>query len=129
MQSRRRHYVNTKGMAKSPELLGFSPSFKALWRQYVCAAAWTGRAFEITPQEFDALVKAPCHYCGSPPANLTKWKVRGVFAYNGIDRVDNAAGYVAGNLVPCCKFCNSMKSRLTPAEFISHARRVVAFQT
>jgi hypothetical protein len=127
MQARRKHYVNTKGLAKSPELNGFSPSFKCLWRQYLCAAEWAGRKLEISPQEFDRLVKEDCRYCGSPPSNPTKWKVAGAFLYNGIDRVDNAQGYVSGNLVAACKTCNSMKSRLKTDEFLAHVQKVAAF--
>jgi hypothetical protein len=128
MQARKKHYVNTKGLAKRPELSGFSPSFRCLWRQYLCAAEWAGRKLEITPDEFADLIKKDCHYCGLPPSNPTKWKTSGGFLYNGIDRVDNSQGYVSGNLVAACKHCNSMKSRMTTGEFLAHVGRISAFQ-
>lgn len=38
--------------------------------------------------------------------------------YNGVDRKDNAKGYVTGNCLPCCWPCNYAKgSRYTYEQF------------
>ena len=47
-------------------------------------------AFNITKEEFYALTKQPCKYCGD------------LQDYNGIDRVDSTLGYYIDNCVPCC---------------------------
>jgi hypothetical protein len=47
-------------------------------------------------------------YCHYPP--------RGGF--NGIDRVDNSKGYILGNCVPCCSWCNRAKADGTLAKFM-----------
>ena len=44
-------------------------------------------------------------------------------AYNGIDRKDNALGYVEGNVVSCCKFCQYAKRDLPYEEFVAHLAR------
>lgn len=52
---------------------------------------------------------APCHYCGG---KLGKRCPTG-----GLDRIDNAIGYVKGNVLPCCGVCNMTRgTRFTVAE-------------
>lgn len=41
------------------------------------------------------LMLSNCYYCGEEGL--------------GIDRIDSKIGYVKGNVVPCCKECNTMK--------------------
>ncbi len=36
---------------------------------------------------------------------------------NGIDRINSNIGYIEGNIVPCCKHCNSAKNTMTESEF------------
>lgn len=43
-----------------------------------------------------------CHYCSGP---LPETKV-------GLDRLDNYKGYHLDNVVPCCRYCNQMKSNI-----------------
>lgn len=75
--------------------------------------------FSLSREEFYALVKLPCHYCGSPPQNkIRRPRVygRAVFRYQGIDRKDNARGYTTDNVVPCCGRCNWLKSDILSYE-------------
>jgi hypothetical protein len=44
-----------------------------------------------------------------PPAMQCTNGSRGIYTYNGIDRVDNSKGYTPENTVPCCKICNKIK--------------------
>lgn len=53
---------------------------------------------------------------------------RHAFVYNGIDRVNNAKGYVTGNVVSCCKNCNLMKKNMSADAFIAHVRRIASYQ-
>lgn len=56
-----------------------------------------------------ALIGSPCFYSGvhEPDVHAT-----------GIDRVDSASGYVAGNVVPCNGFVNLMKGGMDVWEFV-----------
>ncbi len=71
----------------------------ALYMRYQAGAAKRGYAFELSIEQARVMFSAPCMYCHYPP--------RGEF--NGIDRVDNAKGYLPENCVPCCKWCNRAK--------------------
>ena len=57
------------------------------------------------------LQKGVCHYCGEkfPPGELTM---------DHIVPVARGGRSVKGNIVPCCKDCNSEKKYWTPAELI-----------
>lgn len=69
--------------------------------------------FELTPAEFEKLVMAPCHYCGTLPEVVA-----------GVDRKNSDLGYIKGNILPCCGQCNFAKSDTTYEEFLSWIRRV-----
>jgi hypothetical protein len=73
---------------------------------------WTfdGPHREVLRKFYDA----PCHYCG-----------REVEQRLGLDRVDNAKGYVPGNVVQCCTACNLMKASHSVDEWTVHMERVL----
>lgn len=74
---------------------------------------------------YTRLVTAPCFYCGQLPQQTPHgvW-MRGLdLKRNGIDRVNNAVGYVPGNCVSCCTSCNREKRAQTQAEFLENTRR------
>jgi hypothetical protein len=91
-----------------------------LYGSYRGKAKVAHRSFEISKEAFASLVSQNCDYCGRPPSQ----KVTSVlpahpeFVYNGIDRIDNAKGYVDGNVVPCCGPCNDMKCDKSREEFL-----------
>ena len=70
-------------------------------------------AFDLNIEQFAALIKQGCTYCGEVGVNG-----QSNLKYNGIDRVDNFLGYTADNSVPCCKYCNQMKSDTSLEKFI-----------
>lgn len=72
-----------------------------------------GLAYKLSREQFMSFWQKPCTYCGD------------VIETIGLDRVDNAKGYVMGNVVPCCGVCNSMKSNKTIEEFLARCRRIV----
>jgi hypothetical protein len=83
--------------------------------------------FNITKDEARYISQLPCHYCGNPPRNRIKSKMRrmiGDFVYSGIDRVDNTRGYVMDNIVPCCEVCNWMKRDFSGTEFMQHIKKI-----
>ena len=50
-----------------------------------------------------------CHYCGGPVA-WSKYDLNGNGNRYNLDRKNKLRGYVKGNLVVCCKRCNTAKS-------------------
>ena len=86
-------------------------NFRAALRSYRNHAKDRNIEWALTRASARAIMEMNCHYCGSPPANVYRNVDSGAeFFYNGIDRVDSSAGYVEGNVVPCCKMCNVAKS-------------------
>lgn len=90
-----------------------------LYNQYKKGSIKRGYKFDLTLNEFNKIIKQNCYYCGSEPKQKYHKKgMRYSVIYNGIDRQDNNIGYILGNCVPCCKFCNLAKSRFNLDEFI-----------
>jgi hypothetical protein len=91
---------------------------KHLYYLYGYKSAKRGLKFELTLEEFSNLTKSPCYYCGAEPSQVKKYKkANGNYIYNGIDRFDNAKGYIKDNCVPCCKQCNTAKMEMSADEF------------
>jgi hypothetical protein len=53
-------------------------------------------------EEYEKIAKNPCHYCNDEFGEATR-------AGGGLDRLDNSIGYMKGNVVSCCRICNSLK--------------------
>ena len=97
-----------------------------LFLSYKKRAQYSGLDFKLEKERFVQIVSLDCHYCGDAPANQRRSRAqnRKKLFYSGIDRVDNNQGYIEGNVVPCCKTCNYMKSNNTIDQFISHVQKV-----
>ena len=74
--------------------------------------------FNISYDEYEALVKLPCHYCGII-------QERG---FNGIDRRNSSIGYIIENSVSCCPMCNYMKGPLTESIFLNRVEHILTHQ-
>lgn len=72
----------------------------------------------LTKEEYFELIQKSCSYCNYYNEE----------EINGIDRVDNAKGYILENCIPCCKHCNRMKHILHPVFFIGKAKLITNFQ-
>ena len=81
--------------------------------------------FKLTKKNFEVLLFNNCYYCGCEPINIYKPKDGHDYYYNGIDRVNNTAGYELNNVVTCCGKCNIMKNDNNKDEFINHLRKIV----
>lgn len=79
-------------------------------------------SWDLTTTEFTALIEADCWYCGAAPQERTL--AGKTIVYNGIDRLDNAEGYRADNVVSCCSWCNQAKSTMNLDDFLAWVRRV-----
>ena len=99
-----------------------------------------GHAWELSKEEFRKLIKKDCYYCGNKPLNLLDRRTRkrngkiyknnsnGTLLYNGVDRKDNFKGYTKTNVVPCCKICNGMKSKMGEKEFLKQIKKIHNFK-
>lgn len=98
----------------------------ALYWIYQNNARQRGYAFELSRDDFAELIKQNCYICGGPPSNLrTSAKTGAKVRYNGIDRVDNSLGYMAGNVMPCCRACNQVKGQLSLTDLKNHIERML----
>lgn len=102
-------------------------SFNNLYGQYRATAKKLNREFSLTKEQFRALTKRPCHYCGTPPAQ-EHCAGYGAYRYNGIDRVDNEKGYTPQNSTTCCFRCNRAKGTSTAEEFTNWLNALVVFR-
>ncbi len=103
-----------------------------IYKNYKGAAKRKGREFNLTKDEFNALIVSNCHYCNARPNNIPS-KLNKIsdntFRYNGIDRVNNQIGYVLNNCVPCCTICNYGKDDLSYQEFQNWIDNLVKYKT
>lgn len=100
---------------------------KRVLRSYRESAQRRGLPWALSERLFDRLTGANCAYCGSPPSRARyAGSNSGVFVYNGIDRIDNARGYSADNVVACCTICNNAKMDMSVGEFKAWIARLVA---
>jgi hypothetical protein len=83
---------------------------------------------DISFEYFKVICKLNCKYCGLMPSTEYKYN-GGTFKYNGLDRVNSLEAHTVKNVVPCCIQCNTAKSNRSPEEFISHAKRILDYQS
>lgn len=68
----------------------------------------------LSKEQIAELFTMPCVYCNKE-SDLLEYK-----GGTGIDRLDNEKGYIEGNCVPSCCFCNICKNERTLDEFKQH---------
>lgn len=95
-----------------------------LYATYRQSAKTRKITFELTKEQFHALIEQSCYICGSDPAKSTRKHGPDRVPFGGVDRIDNTLGYIEGNVRPCCKLCNVAKHELTIPEFIEHVKKM-----
>jgi transposase len=100
----------------------------AVWVRIRCqiesGARLRGLDMNLTNAQLKYVCALPCAYCDSPAMNKLKGRKAGrsttetIHSYSGIDRVDSKKGYIPGNVLPCCRFCNRAKSNASLKEFL-----------
>lgn len=108
----------------------FSAVINGVYYSSKYGAKRMGRDFELSKEEVANMITSPCVYCGviggrevaTGQFRQHTWQV------NGIDRIDNALGYVHGNVAPCCERCNKFKHVLSVEDFLNHVKRIYEFQ-
>ena len=96
-----------------------SISIAELWRCIQKNAYARGLLFTITESDFEKCAIQPCYYCGF--SSMTR--------LNGIDRIDNNKGYIAGNCLSCCTMCNIIKNVQHPLEFLDKVDAIYNYYT
>ena len=101
---------NKKRVAMYDKRRAKTPAGK--WKEYRSNAKVRSLSFELTFDQFMLFWQKPCHYCGDP------------IETSGLDRIDNALGYVIANVQPCCTTCNMAKKKRDAAAYIAHCVKV-----
>lgn len=57
----------------------------------------------LTFEEYSSMLNKPCYYCEDKLGTTESYG-------SGLDRLDNERGYYPDNVVPCCKYCNSLRN-------------------
>ena len=91
-------------------------TLRGLWRRYRQSANRYDRDFNLTMEEFEKIVTQPCLYCGDEEE---RWR--------GVDRFDNSKGYIKGNCVPCCTWCNYIKRDRSVEEFFHQITKIYEY--
>jgi hypothetical protein len=84
---------------------------KEKYRKYKYRAKKKKIEFSLTFPEFKDIICNSCKYCGSIE-KLT------------VDRVVNSSGYIKGNCVSCCVYCNSGKRNNLCDDFMKWIEKV-----
>jgi len=95
--------------------------------QYKKWALYKKVPFELLEEEFCQLIFQNCHYCGIEPSNTYNHfsrKDKFSIKYNGIDKIIPKLGYIAENVVTCCKRCNTAKNDMSTDDFFKLIERI-----
>jgi hypothetical protein len=107
----------------------FETGINRVFSSYKRKASLSGKEFTITREEFGSLITGNCQYCGTEPGNeLKRLKSKKLqIKYNGIDRFDTSKGYIPGNCVSCCYYCNHAKADLSFDQWVNHLKRICSY--
>lgn len=88
------------------------------------------KEFNLSREEFVTLIFSNCYYCGRQASNELKRpkSKKTQIKYNGVDRFDTSKGYVSGNCVSCCWYCNKSKGDLSFDQWIDHLKLICSYQ-
>jgi hypothetical protein len=105
-------------------------ALNGLMATYKFQASKKDITFNLSKDDFVRLTSGLCHYCGVKPSNRYKHtcRTKGIYLYNGIDRLNNLIGYEPENCTSCCTRCNHAKHTMSREEFISLAYKIAACQ-
>lgn len=82
------------------------------FKRYKKRAEKKGLDFELSIDFFEKNFNSNCYWCGE--------KIKGI----GVDRIDSSKGYIFGNVVVSCRFCNFLKFTYSKKEFIRKCKLI-----
>lgn len=86
------------------------PYEKQKWYSYRGSAKQRGIKWNLTFEQFSAILLASCHYCGAVGGS--------------VDRKDSLKDYSPNNILPSCRPCNRMKSVFSYDFFIAKCAEI-----
>lgn len=100
-------------------------AFNSLFTRYKRSAKKRDIEWYLTKEQMKSITKQRCFYCDANPSSEIDGKgLNGKYIYNGIDRLNNDIGYIYGNVVACCKYCNFAKRDRSLKDFMLWIRSV-----
>ena len=87
----------------------YALSVKGHYKHLKNSAKNRGLLVTISFSEFAKLNSLPCYYCGGELPKVG----------SGVDRIDSSLGYISGNVLPCCEWCNKAKGVRSVEEFFT----------
>lgn len=99
---------NSKKMCQLKYLGKGVSGFNQVKANYMRKAKKRKIKFNLSDKQLHLLFEKKCYYC-----EISPYKSKSDYIYNGIDRVDNDNGYLIENCVSCCYNCNIIKSGVT----------------
>lgn len=84
-----------------------------LFYRYQQSAEVKNLVFDLTLDQFQKMIEAPCHYCSTYTGEP-----------GGVDRKDNETGYIVSNCIPCCANCNYLKGSIEYNDFIAVIKKI-----
>lgn len=121
--------AGSRGGQRYSQLTSTNKGLRLQEHRYIKSAATRKIPWNLTPQQFNEIVKQNCTYCQAPPREYKQRDKKGrgrvrIAVMNGIDRVDSSKGYTLDNCIPCCTTCNRMKLDLPIVDFIKQCTRI-----
>jgi len=98
-----------------------------IYKSYKKTAEKRNLKFELSLEQLKTITSSNCIYCDSQPSMIAPRKLY-TYKYNGIDRKNNNVGYTLENSLPCCNFCNFMKSTYSETEFLEQINKIYNFR-
>ena len=119
-------------VGKNKRITGLQNAIRNEEASYRRHAQAKGRSYELTREQFTALILRPCYYCGREKtrrlgAGPNPDRHEPVYG-TGIDRVDSSKGYSVDNVVPCCTDCNKAKMNRNADDFLEWIQITAAYQ-
>lgn len=81
-----------------------------LYKDYYKSAFQQKLPFELSEILFKQITLSDCFYCGTST-------IPGIH-HNGIDKINPTIGYIEGNVVPACYYCNLIKRDVLSDDFL-----------
>ena len=119
-------------------IIGVEYPINPLASSIKCAFYMYKKDTDLSVEEFYSISQMNCHYCGGKPKNFynryrdkkasEETKEKGSYYYNGLDRIDSNFTHIKSNVVPCCKYCNFAKGKLSLEEFGNWINKMQEYQ-